>query len=478
MSYDRLRRSFESCLLILPYFFPLLFSFFGERKNFPLLLATHSAAFLSYFILLTRSNAIFTERTSSAPLPSFRFWIGFGLTIRVAFLFSPPLLSEDVYRFLWDGLLSGENISPFSRMPSEVGIADLSPEKREIANSLLVAMNSPGFYSVYPPVLQFLFYVSSQFLLLFGDVNSGILVWKLFLLLSEVVLQFVLVKTLKKHGFPVRRSWIYWLNPLVLSEISGNAHPESILVLFCVLSVLSFWNWTSSNDKKDGILHFLFLGSGILTKITPAAFLPFFAFRILRGENRKTSVIRFFLYVLPWIAIVFGFLFFPETIRKQNRSGLGVFFQLFEFNGSVYYVLREFLRVIGEDFYAAGKYCAALSGISISVYSLLKRKTTAIGDLFGAAETVYCIFLIFSTTVHPWYILPLLGFCVFSGRISPIVWSFIILVSYSTYSVVPFRDSFFWLGIEYGILFFFLHIDYKRSVSSTKTSENTLRTRP
>ncbi|MCG6193825.1 glycosyltransferase family 39 protein [Leptospira sp. FAT2] len=458
-------------------FFPILsfvpilwFQYFEERSHFFLLLTAALPAFISYAWILVRDR----DRKS------LRFWFAFGLILRIAFMFSDPILSEDAYRFLWDGLLIQEGVSPFAFLPKEFPIEALSPQARKLAVELLQSMNSPQFYSVYPPILQFFFFLSAKAMFVFANVKAGILFWKTILLLSEFGVFWLLYKILINYKIASEKILIYWLNPLVLVEITGNAHPESILVFFFAGTLHLFVRWQNENRIRDLFSASAFFLCGILTKITPLILVPFLFFSIANGKRSflrrqglwiSGTAIAVFV-ALAWI----GFSFFPELIRKQKTSGLGVFFQLFEFNGSVYYVLREFLRWIGENFYAAGKICGASTLVAISLFSFWKRNEEGPQNVFRTAESVYLIFLIFSTTVHPWYILPLIVCSIFSGNIYPIVWSCLIFVSYSAYSVFPYKDSFFWLSFEYGILFLFLHMDiYEKYRRGTRHSHGTKR---
>ena len=44
----------------------------------------------------------------------------FGISFRLVLLFAYPWLSDDFYRFIWDGLVIGENINPYEYTPSEL----------------------------------------------------------------------------------------------------------------------------------------------------------------------------------------------------------------------------------------------------------------------------------------------------------------------------------------------------------------------
>lgn len=495
MNFGSAGNIFYLSILFLLFVPALFFQHFGERKNLTLLLVSIFPAFVGYVWILagtrsfpekwlgrcsdllkrigsrrlsifykksdsSRSNGVFNSFNFLNVLSNipFRFWIGFGLLLRILFLFSKPTLSEDVYRFLWDGLLLTQGLSPFSFLPKEFSWIDAPFEIQAASLELLIEMNSLKFYSVYPPILQFLFWISAHVMLFWKSVSTGIFVWKCFLVVSELGILWILLRVFKERKIPFEVSLIYWLNPLALVEISGNAHPESILLFFLIGTVYFAVRWSESNRTLDFFGFGFFFAGAVLTKITPIILVPFFVF-VFWNRGKFFVLTAGLLTFAAFCGAVF--FIFPEEILKQRTSGLGVFFQLFEFNGGAYYVLREFLRVIGQNFYAAGRICGILTLVAIPLISFRKRRTKSLQETFSTVETIYLIFLLFSTTVHPWYILPLVITSIFSGNIYPIVWSFVIFVSYSTYSAIPFRDSFGWLCFEYGILFLFLHIDYK-----------------
>ncbi len=463
----------SNLVLFLFFLLSVAFQFLGERKDFYLLLLANLPAFVAYvWIVFSQEIEEFFSKSFTSvskirmffsKLSTFRFsfqtWIVFGFVLRFVMFFSDPILSEDVLRFLWDGLLIQEGISPFSVLPKDLDLSVFDGSKRIIATQLLSDMNSAKFYSVYPPLLQFFYFISAKGMLWFQNISAGILIWKSVLIVSECGVLSFLCLILKRNGLPLRRSLIYWMNPLPILEIAGNAHPEPILLFFLIGAVYFFWKWNEEQKIKDFLLHIFFLGFGILSKITPLILLPWVGFIIW---ERKKFLLLFrtsFLAIVVTLAALF--FFWEDLFEKQSESGIGVFFQLFEFNGGFYYLLREFLRAVGGNFFLTGKICGLATLVILLAYSYQRKKDKSLRDFFFTAESIYWVFLLLSTTVHPWYILPLIVFSVFSKNVSPVVWSALVLVSYSTYSVVPYRDSFLWIFLEYGILFFFLHIDYK-----------------
>ena len=83
--------------------------------------------------------------------PDIRSLIVVFVLIRLPFLFSDPLLSDDVFRFQWDADVVRQNISPYSFLPSDL------LNQNGFSSELFFKLNSQEYYSVYPAVMQSLF---------------------------------------------------------------------------------------------------------------------------------------------------------------------------------------------------------------------------------------------------------------------------------------------------------------------------------
>src|SRR5690554_5543352 len=116
------------------------------REQFDVFFVCISLLFTSYYFLY-RNHQIY----------DFNYLIIISILYRVLFIFSVPSLSDDFYRFLWDGYIINSGISPFQFIPHEVKAN--FPNKEYLLNN----MNSPFYYSVYPPAIQLIFQVSTYF---------------------------------------------------------------------------------------------------------------------------------------------------------------------------------------------------------------------------------------------------------------------------------------------------------------------------
>jgi len=152
--------------------------------------------------------------------------LGVALLLRLLFLFAPPQLSDDVYRYLWDGrqLLRGNN--PYAVAPAAI----LPPPDLEAVHSRI---NHPGYVTLYPPAAQVVFAGGAA-------LGGGITGLKAVLVLFDMGLCALLLTVLGQLGMPSWRSVLYAWNPLPVLEIAGSGHVDGagltmLMGAFCLL---------------------------------------------------------------------------------------------------------------------------------------------------------------------------------------------------------------------------------------------------
>lgn len=368
-----------------------------------------------------------------------------GILLRIWFLFTPVFLSEDTFRFLWDGLLVSEGLSPYSELPTHINLGF----NQNLEKELISKMNSPNYYSVYPPLLQFLFLVPVFFLKKGISVFWAISIWKGILILFELGILYIFSKIKKEEGS--ENFLRYWLHPLVLWEGIGNGHPEPILFFFLFLGIL-YW------EKGKVLRGSIFYLASILTKIIPLLALPFLFFYWCRRSTTR-NILLFFSAIFLIFGSGFFWLLFSEAgtkiLEEHWRKGIGVYFTLFEFHGGFYYLLKNLIKLTWYP-YSTGIVLGILSIFTICFYSfrISKIKTNNKTVFLLTVWIHLCgIYYLFSSTVHPWYFLPILAGSVFTKTIWPLVASSIWIISYSTYSSVPYYDRNWVLVLEYSLVF-------------------------
>ena len=148
--------------------------------------------------------------------------------VKLVLVFSFPLASDDFYRFYWDGMCVLEKINPYQFTPHE--LQTLSPQDWMV---VFTKLNSPNYFSVYPPILQALFAMCA--IVGFKSIYLFSVSWKMLLFLSDVGTIYFLKKLIPKDK--IQMVWWYAWNPLILFEIIANGHPEGFIMFFIVTAL-------------------------------------------------------------------------------------------------------------------------------------------------------------------------------------------------------------------------------------------------
>jgi alpha-1,6-mannosyltransferase len=164
-------------------------------------------------------------------------WLIFAMALRSVLLLAMPHLSDDYYRFIWDGNLALCGFNPYQYTPEEIlpRLLDRSPD---YFLTLFNHLKSPNYFSVYPPTNQLIFVLGSWV----GGENISLNVFflRLVLIAFEGGVLVMLWKIAKLTGVNTRQILLYGLNPLVIMEITGNLHFEGVMLFFLLLGFYSF----------------------------------------------------------------------------------------------------------------------------------------------------------------------------------------------------------------------------------------------
>ncbi|MGL5889792.1 MAG: glycosyltransferase 87 family protein [Bacteroidia bacterium] len=358
-----------------------------------------------------------------------------GFVLRLVLLFMLPNLSDDYFRFIWDGRLLAAGEQPFAALPSEVlhsqtaATANLTPE-------LFSALNSPDYFTVYPPVAQFTFWLAAMF----GgkSVYGSMLVLRIIQLLAEAGTLWLLLKMLRKMEIPVRRILLYALNPLVILELTGNLHAEA-LVIFFLTAALYFLH--SGRQNLSAVLF----GFSIASKLVPLLLLP-----LLLSALGWKRTLRYSLIAGGTAAVLFIPLLAGGFI-SHLLSSIDLYFQKFEFNASLYYVVREIgFAVKGYNIIGvAGPALLLLSLIVIAILAFRKTAEDAVCTFVRKSMFALLAYYLCASIVHPWYITPLILFAVLVPMRFPVVWSLMVWLSYAAYGNAAYAENYWFTAVEY-----------------------------
>jgi alpha-1,6-mannosyltransferase len=309
-------------------------------------------------------------------------------------------------------------------------------------------LNSPHYYSVYPPVCQAVFWLAALFSP--ESILGSVVVMRVVLLLAEAGTFVLAIRLLPLLGRPSRQVLWYALNPLVIMELTGNLHFEALMVFFllgALYLLLRHRYWLSA----------LAFGLAVGVKLLPLMLLPFLYGRLP------------FKWLLLYCTLVGGTLvllflpFLSLEIIGNLLSSVNLYFQKFEFNASFYYLCRWLGdQMLGYNpIGTLGPFLSllVLGSLLSLAYRYRQASLSLLPTLWLAALTLY---LLLSTTVHPWYITTLVALAMFTPWRYPMVWSGMVVLSYAAYRTTAYEENLGLVALEYAVVLGWLGYEWWR----------------
>lgn len=386
-------------------------SLVGElRLAVPLLIGTTA------IIALALSCALyFGEQDKLAWSP--KVILAVALLMRLLFLFTPPQLSDDIYRYLWDGSNTLRGINPYAAAPSTVKPA---PELAHIHSRI----NHPDYVTIYPPMAQVLFGGGAAL----GGSVTGL---KAFFVLIDIGLCALLILLLKMLEMPVWRSVLYAWNPLPVLEIAGSGHVDGaglalVIAAFYLLLHERKTPRVTASRRWPFLLSGALLACAGMVKLIPFIFAP--ALILLAPSGKR----RYFFVSCVMATVLFGTPFLPHL--ANINSSLNTYANNWEFAGFAFNTLRTFTGsgTIARLLLAA---CFLLV-LGVTTYRLARKmKLTASLRIktLQSLKTCYVIglaFLLLTPTLQPWYALTLATFLPFCAGPAGLVLCWTVFLTY------------------------------------------------
>ena len=167
-------------------------------------------------------------------------------------------------------------------------------------------------------------------------------------------------------------------------------------------------------------------------------------------------------YLLLGTVIVLGFSpFYSAMIFSNFSESIGLWFQKFEWNASIYYVVRW----IG--FQVKGYNIIEIAGIALSIVTFLLifilaflRNVKSERAMITSMLFAVTIYLLFSTTLHPWYLAIPLALSVFTEYRYVIIWSAVGILSYFAYSQPNFQENLWVIAVEYVLVLGYFILEF------------------
>ena len=364
------------------------------------------AAFYTAFAVY----ALVSWRVLRRPAGDLRLILGAALLFRLTLLPTAPSLSDDIYRYVWDGHVQWSGVNPYRYAPEASQLTDLRTELPEI----FVGINHRHIPTIYPPVSQ-LFFAAATGL---SEGSNGVRAVKLGLLLCEVALAVALLGLLRQRGLDDRRIDLYAWNPLAVVEIAGSGHVDALALalLFGALYWMGRRAWRSAA---------LALSAAFLAKLLPAVALPLLwrhCALAIDGDsqgghgNRQPGALRRLLswpavQPLLWFALgaAAGYGLYASA-GTRLFAGLQTYALTWRFNDSAYTVVHLAVGALGavvvegdlpegHVLHLARWFCGA--AFLVAAAWIVVRRT----DPVRATFALLALHLVLAPTLHPWYVL-------------------------------------------------------------------------
>ena len=329
-----------------------------------------------------------------------RRWLwGTAVLFRLLLLFTAPTLSDDVYRYLWDGYVAHQGVSPYAHTIN-------APELDYLDNPVRAQANNAWMASPYLPAAQ----------LVFWGVTAVVPLRPLFIQIAMTLFDlgsgFLIARLLTLASLPPQRLILYLWNPLVIVEVAHGAHLDAWMIFLALLAVTLTLHTSQFTIHNSQFLSPLLLALATLTKLLPALLAPILFWHWNWAQRT--------LYGLLTIALLIPFGLQAGWGLTGELDGTGLFGALriygqWSFNSGLFHWLEVWLGKQGVvDAAAGGKLIVfGLFGALMTAVFLLARTRLAPRDALRLMAVPFMGYVLLTPTLHPWYTLILLAFLPF-----------------------------------------------------------------
>ena len=216
--------------------------------------------------------------------------VAFAILFRLSILFAPPYLSDDIYRYVWDGRVQAAGINPYRYIPAAPELAHLRDEP------IYPKINRKDWaHTIYPPVAQVVFLLTTR-------ISESVTWMKATMLLFELITIWAVAQLLTLLGRPRQLLLMYAWHPLVVWEFAGSGHVDAISICFIALALLA---WQKRSDLGAGVA----LACATLVKLFPVVLVPAILKRdrwLIAPILAVTIIAGYLVYLSVGPAAVFG----------------------------------------------------------------------------------------------------------------------------------------------------------------------------
>jgi len=330
-----------------------------------------------------------------------------AVVLRVAALAPQALLSDDLYRYAWDGRVQAAGIDPYRYPPVAAPLRLRDPDwlwpppaacaARRVGPGCAI-LNRAKVRTIYPPAAELWFLGLHAT----GVSRARDLGLEAAGLVVDLAVLAALLALLRRLGRDVRLVLLWALCPLPVLEAVANAHVDGLAVL-ATLGAVALALRPRRQRRRGGTRRAAatgaVLGMAVLVKLYPLLLFP----ALVRGRLRVVAAgavalvgvgaAGYLPHVLAVGTRVLGYL--PGYLREER------------YDAGTRYLL---LGLVGLRGPAATAVALAVLAAAVAAVTL-RRPDPVTGCLW-----LYATLLLVATPVQPWYALSLAALAVLAGR--------------------------------------------------------------
>jgi hypothetical protein len=342
-------------------------------------------AFVQSAIYVLAAWLVIRSRSSR---PTLLIAIIFAVLFRLSILFTPPYLSDDIYRYIWDGRVQAAGINPYRYIPAAPELAQLRDD------TIYPKINRRDYaHTIYPPVAQVVFLLTTR-------ISESVVWMKATMLIFELVAIWAIAQLLNLLGRPRQLLLLYAWHPLVVWEFAGSGHVDAIAICFIALAFLA---WQRRSDLGAGVL----LACATLTKLFPLVLLPALL------KEKRWRVVPIFV-----ATIVAGYLAYLSVGPTAVLGSVPVYTkEMGVFTGQQFYALSLIRKLFGWELPALAYMIAAAIVMCALGLWVLARRMRAEDNLNHAMVLATATTVLFAPHFS-WYFCWLVFFLCFTPRLA------------------------------------------------------------
>ena len=313
---------------------------------------------------------------------------------RVAIIPAAPLLSDDVYRYLWDGRVQRFGYNPYESTPNDPELAHLHGEyTRRIDPS------SAALPTIYPPAAELFFRAVNS---LSDSVIALVIAVVVCDLFTILLLWYWLTTTGRSPWWVLAYAW----HPLVAIEGAGGGHIDLVGTFLVVAAGFAL-------SRHRRLIAASVLAAAFAVKFLPIVLTPLFWKRV----NLKDGVAALGLVGLVYLP-------FLDTGFSLPVGSLGTYLASWRFNGPIFGILAP--RI--------GALTVSVIAVTVGlVVAAVARKTMTVDDPSAWAWPMAASLLLMPV-VYPWYLVWLTPFLI-TRRVWPLTaWTLVSILTYVVWS--------------------------------------------